>query len=97
VPEFKPDHRSVLKAVQFLKQFADLALQLEIIASGDVHPTPFAAQSRDTHQFHIAIEDRLPIANRHILEPAKLVLVRQIHERALSSTQVLDRPRTLET
>ena len=55
-----------------------------------------AAESRDLHHFHIVIENRLAGANRHVLNPAALVLLHQFHQGALSRTQVLNPPRRLK-
>jgi len=87
--ELKPDHGAVLKAFHFFKQIADLLLQLELVAGDCLRPVVFAAQSRNMHDLHIAIENWLSVANRHILNPTKLMLLHQLHQAALDRAKVL--------
>jgi hypothetical protein len=89
VPELKPDHLAVLKPVQFLKQIADLLLQLGLLVGHCLRPVALAAQARDSHNSHIAIKNWLADTNRHILNPAELVLLHQFHEAPLSRAQIL--------
>ena len=89
MPELKPDHGAVPKPRQFVKQIADRTLQLELICAGDLRPVNLAAQSRDPHHLHIAIENWLPGTNRQILDTAELVLVHQLHQEACSRAKVL--------
>ena len=96
MPELKPDHSAVLKTHQFGKQIGHFPFQLELISAAGLRRIRAATESRDAHDFHIAIENWLSFANRHILNPAELVYVHQIHESALCRVKVLSHQRRLQ-
>jgi hypothetical protein len=75
VPKVKPDHRSVGNTLQFLKQFPDLPLQLELIKRNGPCRFGPATETRDAYEFEIRTDDWLPHTDWNILNSSELVLL----------------------
>jgi hypothetical protein len=74
MPELKPKHGPIAKAVQFIKQIADLLIQRELVARRRLPPAAFATKSRNPHHLRITVHDWLTGTDCDILNSAELVL-----------------------
>ena len=86
--EFKPNNRPVLETFQLVKEFANCSLKLELMCMRHLRPAVLAANANYTHYLQLSIDNWLAETYGNVLKSAELVLVHQIHKRALLRTQI---------
>lgn len=76
--KLKPNHRSLRNTLQFLKQFPDLPLQLELIKVGDLYGFGLPTKARDADHSEVITNDRLPATDWDILNSSELVTLHRL-------------------